>query len=201
MSKEITITLPSIDETIITAIENETVATLTTETQAIQALREKYATLARQNGVIKTGWCSRGDDSNWREETETFLERDGRKIKALLCVDGWDSNNSDQNSGGYCGSRLYLTQFAEWIELTRTGSWSRWQGTPQHWTCAADEDGDGEGAVLTLTDAQVAEQYEMTSVVYGLSEALKKLAEKLPQRLAKVQQRAALASQLLAALK
>ena len=51
------------------------------------------------------------------------------------------------------------------------------------------------------TDADVAGEYPLAGIVEELSKSLKTLAEKLPARMAKVQQRATLASQLLAGLK
>ena len=47
---EITITLPAIDETIIANLDTLTSQASATEIEALKAIREKYAMLARQNG-------------------------------------------------------------------------------------------------------------------------------------------------------
>lgn len=208
MFDQITITLPKIDETIITAIENETIATLTTETQAIQALREKYAPLARQNGYVKIGYIS-GGNSNYSFEHNAYLHEAGKKLKALRCVDGFDSKQTEQHGGVYTGSRLYLTADGRWAEITRTGSWSQWQGSTDRWECGYVVWDDGfdrdsevdDGHVAFLSDEETAAQWKMKDILDGLAESLQTLSEKLPERLSGVRNRAALASQLLAALK
>ena len=71
------------------------------------------------------------------------------------------------------------------------------------------EDGESEdseqssygGRISMLTDAQVAETYELAEILKRLGKSLSDMAEKLPQRLTKIQQKAQLAISLLAALK
>lgn len=186
MSEQITV--PKIDETIIHAIETGTISTLAKETAAITLLRSRYTPIARHNGFIQT---SAHSIRNYKEES--YHKRDGKYVHALLALDAFDHRDhaSDRNRGECYGCRLYLSQFGEWVETTRNGSWSNWQGEPQAWT----------GSIAVLTDAEVAEQYHLDQIVEQLAESLKTLAEKLPERLQGVQKRATLASQLLAALK
>ena len=210
MSDQITITLPKIDETIISAIETETLATQETETLAIAALRTAYAPLARQNGYIKTSYHIH-QTSNFCNERETWYRHAGRKVKALLIIDNFRRTHNDENSGDQVGKRLYLAMTgteSKWIELEREGTWSAWQGTPEGWCAGADDaEYDGEyadpstGSLKIINDEQVASQYKLIDVVDGLSDSLTVMAKKLPERLTKVRQRATLASQLLASLK
>ena len=48
---QITITLPAIDETVIANLDTLTIQASATEIEALKAMREKYAVLARQNGL------------------------------------------------------------------------------------------------------------------------------------------------------
>lgn len=216
MSEEITVTIPKIDETLITEIETLAIKAEHAEAEALKALREKYSVLARQNGYVKLAYRYDGN-SNYSREDEAYYEKDGKKVHALLAVDCFTRRNHawDQNRGEYTGSRLYLTQNAEWLEIVREGSWSQWQGEGEGWNCgmlAGQHDDDeydyyesqGEsvgGSCDVVTDDYVASEYNFADILDGLSKALKTMATKLPERMARLQERATLASQLLAALK
>lgn len=204
---EITITLPAIDETVIANLETLSIEVLATETEALRVIREKYAPLAKQNGYIQIADYS-VSASNYSFDKELYLERDGKRLRALKCFDSFDSNREDQNSGSLDGHRLYLAATGEWIELERVGHWSTWQGSPNWWGCGKfvgpegwQEEPRNVGHVRTMTDAEVAEEYNLDKLVEHLGKSLKTLAEKLPARMVLVQQRAALASQLLDRLK
>jgi hypothetical protein len=206
---EITITLPAIDETVIANLDAMTSQASATETEALKAIREKYAILARQNGYIRIAHWS-VSNSNWSASNDVHYERKGRKVRALLAFDNFGSTNSDQNSGTYEGDKLYLLESGEWLRIERRGIWSQWQGSPDQWGCGvsaqtseADEydQDDSGGDIRVVTDAEVGCEYPLSGIVEELAKSLKTLAEKLPQRMVKVQQRVSLAQQLLEGLK
>jgi hypothetical protein len=201
---EITITLPAIDETVIANLEILTSQASATEVEALRAIRESYAKLARQNGYVRIAHYS-VSNSNWSRSNDVHYERNGRKVRALLAFDNFGSDNTDQNSGTYSGDKLYLTETGEWLRIERTGTWSQWQGSPDRWGCgvaAYDTDSDSQGGnVRIVTDEEVADEYPLAGLVEELGKSLSTLAEKLPARLTKVRQRAELASKLLAGLK
>jgi hypothetical protein len=224
MSNEITITLPAIDEQLIANLDTLTTEASATEVEALKAIREKYAPLARQNGFVRIGWMRSGDGSNWSEERSYYYERSGKKIRALKVYDGFEQPNTTQNTGSNTGDRLYLLETGEWLRIERTGSWSQMQGATQEWSCGpgildrgyddpslrelrdvAASEGytdpeHGSGSIRTVTDAEVEAEYPFDEILTELAKSLKTLQEKLPARMTKVQQRVALASQLLAAL-
>ncbi|CAM6053490.1 unnamed protein product [Sphagnum tenellum] len=204
----ITITLPAIDVSSIETISQLNTQAVATETEAFGAIREKYANLAKQNGYVEIAWTWCGDGSNWSEEKDYYYERGGKRIKALLCSDGFYNTNSSQNSGLRLGHRLYLLETSEWLRIERDGHWSNHQGAPESWSCGNiinDEDSryeeDNKGSIQILTDAEVAAEYKLADVTEQLSKSLGTLAQKLPERMAKLKQRVFLAEQLLAAIK
>jgi hypothetical protein len=204
---EVTITLPAINEEIIAQITEMTTAVSATEVSALAAIRQKYAELAKQNGYVRIAWTYRGDGSNWSEEKDYYYERSGKRIKALLCSDGFYSTKSSQNSGYRVGNRLYLLETGEWLRIERDGDWSNWQGAPESWACGdgiiedpPSEEENNKGSLRILTDAEVAAEYKLADVVEQLAKSLATLAQKLPERMAKLKQRVSLAEQLLAAL-
>ena len=203
---EITVTLPAIDEIVIADIDTLTSQASATEIEALKAIRDKYAVLARQNGYIRIAHYS-VQNTNWSKSADKHYEVNGRKVRALLAFDNFESSNTDQNSGTYEGDKLYLTETGDWLRIQRVGTWSQWQGSPDQWGCGTmahyseDEYDNQGGDVRVITDADVAGEYPLAGIVEELSKSLKTLAEKLPARMAKVQQRATLASQLLAGLK
>ena len=206
---EITITLPAIDETVIANLDTLTSQASATEIEALKAIREKYAMLARQNGYVRIAHWS-VTNSNWSARNDVHYERKGRKVRALLAFDNFGSTNTDQNSGTYEGDRLYLLESGEWLRIERRGTWSQWQGSPDQWGCGVsartsetdeyDQDDLG-GDIRIVTDAEVEGEYPLSGIVEELAKSLKTLSEKIPQRMTKVQQRVALANQLLAGLK
>jgi hypothetical protein len=208
---EITITLPAIDESIIANLETLTTEASSSEAEAIKALREKYAPLAKHNGYVQIAWTYRGDGSNWREERDYYYKRDsnGKRVRAFKVYDGFDRTHTSQHTGARIGDRLYLLETGHWLRIERTGNWSQWQGAAEGWSCGAgiidrseydDESRDEGGSIRIMTDAEVETEYELSAIVEGLAESLKSLAEKLPGRLTRVQQRVELATQLLTAL-
>jgi hypothetical protein len=206
MSKEITITLPAIDETIIANLDSLTTQASATEVEALKAIREKYAVLARQNGYVKIGYTWRGNQ-NWSEEQSYHYERNGKRVKALLAFDNFEQPKTSEFAGENTGDKLYLLETGEWLRVERTGEWSQYQGSPGWWACGEgilpDDWSMGEridGSIRTLTDAEVEAEYPLDGIVDEIGKSLKKLSEKLPERMSRVKQRAELASQLLAAL-
>lgn len=208
---EINITLPAIDETVIANLETLSTQASANEVEALKAIREKYAPLAKQNGFVRIAWTRCGDGSNWSQERDYYYERNGKRIKALKAYDGFDHPHTSQNTGHNTGDRLYLLETGEWLRIERTGHWSQWQGSSQAWACGAGiidrgefdgspDESDG-GSVQIRTDAEVEAEYNLEDIVSELAKSLKTLAEKLPARMNRLQQRVALATQLLEALK
>lgn len=209
MSNEITITVPAISPDVISAIEQETVSAEQGEIEALAALREKYGPLARHNGFIKIGYSYRGDGSNWREEREYYYERDGKRVHGLLAVDNFESPNTDRNRGLRSGYRIYLLETGEWLRIERDGNWSQWQGEPEEWACgegitfAAEEydiSNSNGGSIRVISDAEVTAGDSFEVIIKGLAKELGEMRTKLPERLTRIRQRAALASELLAKL-
>jgi hypothetical protein len=209
--QEITVSLPEIPASIIAQLEQQQVTTHESETAALTAIRVKYAPLGRHNGNIKIAYSYVGN-SNFRREDERYYEiqREGRtlKLKGLLADNSFTKEYDSQNRGTFGGSRLYLTEGGTWLQITREGYWSDWQGEPIAWGCGVSvyEESDEYapeigGDIKTLTDDQVAAQYKFVDLLATLSASLATLAEKLPQRMTTLQQRATLASQFLAAIK
>jgi len=204
----ITVTLPAIDETVIANIQNLSTQASATEIDALKAIREKYATLARQNGYIRIAHYSVAN-TNWSTTDDVHYERNGRRVRALLAFDNFGSANTDQNSGTYEGDKLYLLESGEWLRIERIGTWSQWQGSPDQWGCGVSasaqvdnyDAGDVGGDVRIVTDAEVEAEYPLAGIVEEMGKSLKTLADKLPARMVKLQQRVEMASQLLAALK
>jgi hypothetical protein len=205
---DITITLPAIDETVIANLDTLTSHASATEIEALKAIREKYAVLARQNGYVRIAHWS-VSNSNWSASNDVHYERKGRKVRALLAFDNFGSTNTDQNSGTYEGDKLYLLESGEWLRIERRGTWSNWQGSPDQWGCGVSaRTGDTDeydqysqdGDIRVVTDAEVEGEYPLSGIAETLAASLKTLAEKLPQRMTKVQQRISLANQLLAGL-
>lgn len=224
MSEPITITLPAIDETLIAAIETTTTETLATETLAFEALRKQYSKFARQNGFIKIAYYE-ARTVNWEVQEEEFYREavlfdglpdssvPGRKVRALLCDDNFTRGREDQNSGSLAGSRLYLTERGKWLQITRVGSWSAWQGAPDRWGCGVSvapdyndrhaidlPDLELNGSIIELTDVEVAQQYYLDEVIAELGKSLSTLATKLPARMNRLTRRLALTAELLTAL-
>lgn len=214
MSEAITVTIPTINPETITTLEAAQTTEHETVVAALAAIRVKYAPLAKHAGIIRTASFEKVT-SNYRIEREAFYRDDywRRPVHALLACDAWDSDNTDQNRGRYFGSRLYLLPTAEWLEITRVGTWSHWQGEPDQWYCGVDCEGGSEdgydaeeyrdigGSVRKLTDEQVVEEgYVFKSIVDQIAESLEEMGKKLPERLCRVKERTDLAAKLLAAL-
>jgi len=204
-----TIEVPTPSTDLISQIENATIEALENETQAVVALRQKFAPYAKHNGFIRIAYSSVGNQ-NWRRESELYYEQDGKKVKALLVRDEFGSENTDQNRGNYTGWRLYLTANGEWLKIRRDGNWSQWQGEGEGWGCGCSAEsndmGDDYGAdmggyVKTLTDEQVAAQNVFGKLLEGLAKSMTDMCTKLPERFGKLKARAELAQRTLEALK
>src|SRR3982751_6786391 len=141
-----TIEIPTPSTDLVSQSEQATIEAVENETQAVAALREKFATYAKHNGYIKIAYFSQRGNNFSRSE-ELYYRQDGKRVRALLVVDDFDEENTDQNSGEYTGTRLYLTEFGGWLKIRRTGTWSHWQGSPCSWGCgeSAHPDGDDFG--------------------------------------------------------
>jgi hypothetical protein len=209
--ERITVTLPAIDEQVIASLETLITETAATEAEALRAIREKYAPLARHNGFIRIAYASSGS-ANYLREDELFYKRDGKKVRGFLAADNFGKQNyhGDENRGQYTGSQLYLTEHGEWLRIKRDGHWSGKEGEWKHWDCGCSVDDsdnggverrDSTGSVEVLTDEEAAKAFTLAEILEQLAKSLITMAEQLPARMAKLQQRAALAGQLLAALR
>ena len=204
-----TIEVPTPSADLISQIETATIEVLENETQAVVALREKFAPYAKHNGFIRIAYSSVGN-SNWSRESELYYEQGGKRVKALLVRDEFDRENTDQNRGSYTGWRLYLTAGGEWVKIKRGGNWSQWQGEGEGWGCGcsaeSNEMGDDYGAdmggyVKILTDEQVAVQNVFEKLLEGLAKSMADMCTKLPERFGKLKARAELAQRTVEALK
>lgn len=189
-STTITVTLPAVDDTLIAKLEETRLELEGGEVAALSVIRQKYAPYARHNGHILTSYEKIGNQ-NWEETLTEHYERDGRTAKALKVVDDFGRENTEEYRGNLIGTRLYLTEDGEWLQVRRTGRWSNWQGEGQKW----------EGTVHILTDEQVQRTYFLRAIVEGLSEALTELAKKLPERYTRLRQQTELAAKVIAALR
>lgn len=203
-----TIEIPTPSAELISQLETATIETSQSETAAIAAIRERFTPYAKHNGFIQIAEYSMVT-SNYRRDREAYLEQDGKKLRALLACDCYTTNHSDQNRGANLGSHLYLTELGEWIEVTRTGRWSNWQGESYYWYSSVDSaanveleaDDEAPGDVKSLTDEEVASEYNLGDILKQIGESMAEMSKKLPARYAKLQARAELAQRLIAAAK
>lgn len=84
----------------------------------------------------------------------------GRRVSG----DGVEEDHPRANEGSYEGSSLYLRADGEFVRLSYSGSWSRWQGASSEWS--ADE--------ATLSIEEVARRYKVADIVEGLTDALER---------------------------
>jgi hypothetical protein len=210
MSDTITITIPAIDPALIEAIKTETTITESSEANAIRALREKFYPLAKHAGYIRIARLQTYESSGVElRDDSLYYEQNGRKVRALLALDDFGTNKTEEFRGVYTGSRLYLTEAGEWLQINRVGSWSQWQGSPQEWNCGTsvqeyEDYGDykaGHGSIEGLNDTEIVSRWKLAEVAKELGKSLATMAEKLPERLTRIRQRSRLAAELLAALK
>jgi len=200
-----TIEIPTPSADLIFQIENATIEVLENETRAVFALREKFTPYAKHNGFIRIAYSSVGNQ-NWHRESELYYEQDGKRVKALLVRDEFDSQNTDQHRGNYTGWRLYLTAGGEWVKIMRDGNWSQWQGAGEEWGCGCsaennDSDDYGDGYVKTMTDEEVAKTNVFEKLLAGFAKSMTDMCTKLPERYGKLKARAELAQRAVEALK
>lgn len=189
MTNEITITFPAIPAQVIAELKETETMLAASELEFVASLRSRYGSLAKQNGHIKISHYEIGNQ-NWQESGDTYLtDGDGAKVKALLASDFFSRSNSSEFNGSYTGEKLYLHEDG-WIEITRSGRWSNYQGSDDYWTCDgrfADEKEFecGRGTIRHLTDAQVADEYDVKGIAETFAKTLADLAQKLPERLSR----------------
>jgi hypothetical protein len=206
---EITITIPQIDPAMFDALEAAQTQAHESELAAVRAIREKFAAAAKHGQKIKTAHYDCNDTSNRVYINEEALYRVDRKlVKGLLIVDGF-THTERGNGGENVGTRLWLTA-AGWVEQKRTGAWSRYSGSADWWCAGAktaymsDNDSDwdtgyGGGNTKPLTDEQAAE-YKLAAILKGLDKAVAESKDRVPKRIAKLQEQIAVAQGVAAAL-
>ena len=204
MSSAISFTFPAIQANDLSAVLEVEEQLAASELEFISALREKYASLASHNGYIRISDYTIGNQ-NWRQSGETFLERDGVRVKGLLAGDYFASPSTGEWVGSYTGQRLYLTVNG-WTEIERHGSWSQWQDSSCFWSCdgtfADDKEFEiADGRIRNLSDADVASEYNVIEVASELAKSLTTLAHKLPERLTRKRALAQSLNSVTAALK
>jgi hypothetical protein len=202
--KEITISIPAVDEAAIGKLEQLKTEAHLSELAAVRALRATYSHLARHNGYVRIGFESRtGSDC----ERSYYYEPNNKRTRALLTVDSFSKDAESDFTGSFGGYRLYLTEHDDWLELTRKGAYSSEDGNLSYWCCRdnvlrmAELGPEEVGTIRVLSDEQVASEYDLTDIVEGIAKSLKTLVEKLPSRYSKLRQRMALADKLVDALK
>jgi hypothetical protein len=214
-----TIEIPTPSADLLSQIETASIEIQESETAAVAAIRERFAPYAKHNGYIKTGDESQStSNSSWSRQAYYSEPGPTLRTRGLLCHDSFDDNTNrgDQNRGTYSGSRLYLTDANKWLEITRSGSWSRWQGEGEGWACgdvdwddATDETDDSYGDVnsgysggtKTLTDAEVAARYNVDEILAELGKSMTVMCQKLPERFNRIKARAELSARIIDGLK
>ncbi|MGO9302337.1 MAG: hypothetical protein ACLP3R_01365 [Candidatus Korobacteraceae bacterium] len=195
MSQEVTITLPAIDDTTIADLAAAQTTVIVKESDAVRLLRETYAKYARHAGFVR---IADHDEKNY------YYMHSGKKVHALLICDGFYSTTSERDRGGcLLGSRLYLTEHDQWLEITRFGHWSQYVDSPGWWSCdpsIVDVYVEPTGSTQVLTDEQVRASYKLSDILSTLAKSLTTMSAKLPQRLTKVRRDIELAAQVIAAL-
>jgi hypothetical protein len=147
-------------------------------------------------------------EENTRATKATYYRsRDGCRIRALLVGDTFETEMQGDN-GCYTGSRLYLTEHGEWLELDRDGSFSRWEDVVQSWDCGVnsvpEEDWVLEaphGSMQVLTDQGVIESgWPLRDLLIQLSKTMTEFTVKMQQKESKLAARAELATAVITAL-
>jgi hypothetical protein len=202
--QEITIAIPAVDDAAIVPYQQQITTTVASETDAVRLIREKYARYAKHNGFIRVALRS----TLTTEKTYYYHNVAGRKAKGLLVADAFDAEQVDRATYTREGSRLYLLESGEWLQITRSGHWDGEGGETEHWDCGADSVPDagaeylegGEGSMITLTDAMVAANWALTSILQQLAKTMTDFATKISQKHGKLAQRAELATKVIEAL-
>ena len=181
------------DSSVIASLEATETILASTQIEFVAALRARYGALAsRHGGNIKVSYRNNG-----YTKEERFHRTAGKLTRGLLVFDTFekDQNGRDDTSGKMTGKRIYLTADG-WLRLRRVGEWSRWENSTDWWTAdgTVSDDGEADEAyqldhqtiaadIKLLTDAEVAEHYNVVSLAEQLAESLSETAQKLPERL------------------
>ena len=197
MSQEINQTLETISKLVPTvSTEHEAfVQAIEEETSAEAALLERVVAEVRPalralSSRIKVGYrmwwvdCTTDDETTYSETRGVCLGDDDNRP-------GPYRRGSRGNDGPYEGSDLFLTSEGTWLELTYDGHWSKWQGSSQQW----------EAREETLTLDEVAERYDVPSLLRRLAARLEAQAKgSLGKRTEAARKRAAVIQGLVAVL-
>ncbi len=208
-----TIEIPTPSAELISQLETATIETSQSEAAAVSAIRERFTPYAKHNGFVMTADYDLAT-SNYSVDRNAHYERDGKRVRALLAEDSFSIEHTDQNRGTRGGTKLYLTQHGEWLQIERVGRWTQWQGEAQYWYTDDvsrgkilgnefdgydGDDGSPSGAIAILADAEVAAKYDVDNILNQIGRSMAELCKKLPARYAKLQQRAELARRVIAA--
>ena len=198
---DIVITIPQIDPQMFDALEAAQTQAHESELAAVRAIREKFAAAAKHGQRIKT--------SSWQAkhvEDETYL-RDGKAlVKGWEIVRGFSFDDPNSNGSTISGHSLWLTA-GGWVEQEFRGNWSRYSDSLDWW-CAGDttpqmddaqSDGFGGGYTKHVSD-EVASEYRLEDILAGLGKAIAESKDRVPKRIAKLQEQIAVAQRVAAAL-
>lgn len=204
---EITITLPAVEPLLNLAVETEAAAAVAVanEESAFAAILAKYSDLARHGQRIKTAlYECHNPGQRVSISEEAFLRSDGKIARGFVLIDNWEELGGG-NSDDIGGVALVMADGRFW-KLEYTGRWSRWQGAADWWAAGDttrhinNMDPRHIGSHNPITPAEAAAEFDLADVLRGLAKALAETADRLPKRLARVKQRAALAAEAAARL-
>jgi hypothetical protein len=197
---DITITIPQIDPAMYADLETTQSQAYESELAAIRAIREKFSAAAKHGQNVKT--------ASWKDRVDSvcMLRKDGKLVKGWEIVRDFSFDDSSANSGSISGTSLWLTADG-WLEQEFNGAWSRYQDSVDWW-CAGDTtpqmenvdwDRGGGGYTKYVSDA-VAGEYKLEDILTGLAKVISESKDRVPKRIAKLQEQIAVAERVAAAL-
>ena len=204
---DIVITIPQIDPQMFEVLEAAQAQAFDSELAAVRAIREKFAVAAKHGQRIKTAsYSCNNTQTHFFVNQEEWFRIDGKLAKGLLIVDDF-AYTERGNGGRNTGRRLWLTA-AGWVQQERVGEWSRFSGASDWW-CAGDEtpymredEGDSNygGGLTRPASDEVASQYDLDEILKGLAKAITDSKDRVPKRIAKLQEQIAVAKGVAVAL-
>jgi hypothetical protein len=107
-------------------------------------------------------------DTSGRDGLNPVRQRDFSQHRGVCLADTFGHEKDETGNRGKCdGSRLYLLTDARWLEVTRTGTFSHWQGEWDRW----------EGAERLMQPSEVAEEYVAAEILDAIATKLRQQLE------------------------